>query len=96
MEVVKGLPPELLSFLRFSAIAGLLATTTLLMNFNHKAFSNFFGYRSKSLWWLFLVFSVLPLLLFLFVFNFLFGRLDLEKYGRLVLRVFGSRGLNEY
>jgi len=94
MGVIDKFPAELLLFFRYSAIAGFLATVTLIINFNHTKFANIFGDRSKSLWWLFLIFSVIPLLLFLFIFNFVFGRFELRQYGDTVLAVFGMKGLN--
>ncbi|OGM09492.1 hypothetical protein A2159_01010 [Candidatus Woesebacteria bacterium RBG_13_34_9] len=87
----KLISPETMAFLRFSAIAGLLTTTTLLVNLNKKTFNNIFQQRSKSLWWVFLFSSILPLLLFLYIFNFLFGEIDMLKEGKLVLKVFGLK-----
>jgi hypothetical protein len=89
MEIIGKLPPEFISFLRFSAVSGLLALTVILINFNHSKFSHVFGDRSRNLWWLFLVFSVVPLMFLLFMFNFIVGRSDLRQYGQLVLQVFG-------
>jgi len=77
-----------MAFFRFSAVAGLLATTVLLINLNHKAFDRVLGPKSKSLWWLFVLFSVVPLLLFLYIFTFLFGKMNLREQGELVLNLF--------
>lgn len=71
----KSIPSEFTEFLRYSAITGFLVVTTLVINLNHKAFKYVLGDKSKSYWWLFVLFAVFPLLLFLYAFTFLFGRL---------------------
>ena len=83
--------PEVQAFFRFSAIAGLLATTVLLINLNHKTFNRVLGERSKSLSWLFVLLSVVPLLLFLYIFSFLFGNTNLREQGELILKLFGRK-----
>ena len=88
MKISDFFSPSVIAFFRFSAVAGLLATTALLINLNHKAFDRVLGQKSRSLWWLFVLFSVVPLLLFLYIFTFLFGKMNLREQGELVLRLF--------
>jgi len=69
------LPVEALQFLKFSAIAGFLATATLLINLNNKAFNYIFKEKAKSYFWFFLLISIIPLLAIIYVFNVFFGKL---------------------
>jgi hypothetical protein len=66
---------QTLQIVKYSAIAGFIATTTLLINLNNKLFLKVFKKKSKSYFWFFLVISVIPLLAFLYVFNAVFGKL---------------------
>jgi len=96
MELLEKFPSEFIYFLRYSAVAGLLALTVILINLNHYKFRSIFGERSGKLWWLFFTFSILPLMFFIFMFNFVLGRVDLRHYGQIVLRVFGRQNLSDY
>ena len=60
---------------RFGAIIGLIVATTLFVNINNKAFNTVFRERAKSYFWFFLMLSVIPLLVFIYIFSFLFGKL---------------------
>jgi len=71
----KSIPPEFTEFLRYSAITGFIVVTTLLINLNHKTFRYVLKDNARKYWWLFVVFAVVPLLLFLYVFTFIFGKL---------------------
>lgn len=90
-----NLPRAWVSFFRYSAMAGFLAITALIINLNHKAFNKLFGEKAKTYRWVFLVTSIFPLLLFLYIFALLFGKADLREQGELVLRIFGRKGLEE-
>ncbi len=72
LAAYKMLPPQLMEFFRFSAIAGLIAAVTLLINLHYSAFRYIFKERTKTYWWLFIVMTVIPLFLFLYVFSLLF------------------------
>lgn len=67
---------QTLNVIKYGAIAGFLATTTLLINLNNKLFLRVFKEKSKSYFWFFLIISIIPLLAFLYVFNALFGKLS--------------------
>lgn len=82
---------RILLFVRFAAILGFLVVTVFLINLNHKALKNYLRLDTKSQILLFLISSVLPLALFLYVANFLILGKDLAGYGQLVLLVFGRR-----
>ena len=77
MKGAELIPAEFFSFLRFSAITGFLATTTLFINMHHEAFGRMFKQRASNYWWLFVLLSIVPFLLFLYIFNFVFGKLQL-------------------
>ena len=64
---------------KYGAMLGFLVATTLLINLNNKAYSRVFKTKSKSYFWFFLVLSIIPLLAFIYVFNFLFGKLTLAR-----------------
>jgi spore maturation protein SpmB len=66
---------KVLEVFKYGAMLGFLVATTLLINLNNKAFTSVFREHSKAYFWFFLVISVIPLLAFIYVFNFLFGRL---------------------
>ena len=83
---------QIQSFFKFSAVVGFLATTTLLINLNHFTFQRVFGEgKSKSFWWLFVLFSVIPLLVILYIFNIVFNRISLEEQAKIVLNIFRVR-----
>jgi hypothetical protein len=62
MSIFEILPPEVYLVLRTTAIAGFLTATVLLININHKAFKFVFKEKSKTYWWLFTVFTIVPIL----------------------------------
>src|SRR3972149_5607418 len=68
---------QTLSLFKYGAMLGFLVATVLLMNLNNKAFKYVFKDRAKSYFWFFLLLSVIPLLVFIYIFNLLFGRLSL-------------------
>jgi hypothetical protein len=61
------------SSLKLVAFVGFLATATLFIGFNHKVFEVVFGEKSKTYWWLFALFVIVPFLLVIYIFSFLFG-----------------------
>ncbi len=70
--------PELLNaqFVQTTRIVGIivfLSIATLFIGFNHNIFKIVFAEKSKSYWWLFALLTIIPFLLVLFVFSFLFG-----------------------
>lgn len=67
------LPPELLTFFRYSAILGFISVSVLIINLNHKLFDTVFRDSAKKFWWLFVLVSTVPLLVIIYVFNFFFG-----------------------
>jgi len=69
----KVIPPQFLEFMRYSAITGFIVTTTLIVNINHHVFGTIFRERAKSYWWLFVLSGIIPLLVFIYIFNFIFG-----------------------
>ena len=69
----KLIPPELLEFVRYSAIAGFIAATTLVVNINHKIFRKIFKENPGTYWWLFVVSSLIPLSVFFYIFSLVFG-----------------------
>lgn len=71
---IKEIPPQMIEFVRYSAIAGFIAATTLVVNINHKIFNTFFKERTASFWWLFVISALIPLSLFLYIFSLLFGK----------------------
>lgn len=71
----RSVPPEFTEFLRYSSITGFIVVTTLVINLNHKAFRYVLKDNARKYWWIFVLFAVIPLLLFLYAFTFLFGKL---------------------
>jgi len=67
------LPPELLSFFRYAAILGFISVAVLIINLNHKLFDTVFRDSAKKFWWLFVLVSVVPFLVIIYVFDFFFG-----------------------
>jgi len=74
MDIFQYLPPEVYIVFRTTAIAGFLTASVLLININHKAFKFVLKEKSKTYWWLFTVFTVVPLLVILQIFTIFFGR----------------------
>ena len=68
-------PSEILEFLRYSAIVGFISTATIVINLNNKAFKRILGENAARLWWLFVLLAVIPLFVFLYLFNLIFGQL---------------------
>lgn len=71
---IKKIPPEVMQFVKVTAIGGFVATSALIVNINFRAFSKVFSARTRSLWWLFLLLMIFPLLIFLYLFSLLFGK----------------------
>lgn len=71
----KEVVAQTIQVIKYSAIVGFIATTTLLINLNNKLFLNVFKEKAKSYFWFFLVISIIPLLAFLYIFNVFFGKL---------------------
>ena len=71
---LKSIPKEVLEVVKYAAIGGLVATTTLIVNLSNVAFRTVFHERTKTYWWLFAMFTIIPLLLFLYVFSLIFGK----------------------
>lgn len=63
---------HVLTVLKLAALIGFLVCTTLIINLNHRAFNSLLNKRASSLWWLFLLLSIIPFVLIIFVFNFFF------------------------
>lgn len=74
MEPAQTVIPQLTHVFRISSIAGFIAAVTLIINLNFVAFRKVFKKRTRTYWWLFLVFMLAPLFLFLYIFNLFFGR----------------------
>ncbi len=72
---MKPIDPRLMEAFRIGSITGFLATVTLLINVNYKVYQRIFKDKAKSYWWLFLLSALIPLLLFLYIFSLLFGKL---------------------
>ncbi|OGM25115.1 hypothetical protein A2962_02320 [Candidatus Woesebacteria bacterium RIFCSPLOWO2_01_FULL_39_61] len=72
-------PREFLEFVRYGAITGFIAVTTLVININHKAFNTIFREKARSFWWLFVISGIIPLLLFLYAFTLIFDHWDFLK-----------------
>lgn len=74
MEILATfIPHEILIFFRYSAILGFICVATLVINLNHNLFNKVMSDNAKTFWWLFVIISVVPLLVIIYVFNFFFG-----------------------
>lgn len=82
---------ELFHLVSLASFFGFIVLAVIVINLNYHAFTKFLGQRSKSFWWFFLIFSLFPLLLILYIFSFLFGGFDLKKQADLVLKIFARR-----
>lgn len=60
--------------IKVASVLGLIICSTLLVALNFKFFSKVFKERTASLWWLFLIISIVPFLVMLGVFTVLFER----------------------
>jgi len=67
------IPPDMLELIRIIAIAGFVATATLVVSLNFKAFNQVFQSQTNKLWWLFLLLMIFPLMLILYIFSLIFG-----------------------
>ena len=67
------IPPEIMEFIRITAIGGFITTSTLVISLNFRAFNKVFSYNAKKLWWLFMLLMIIPLLITLYVFTLIFG-----------------------
>jgi len=74
MQIFDYLPPQVYFAFRVTAIAGFVTSSVLLVNINHRAFKWVLKEKSKTYWWLFTVFTVVPLLVILQIFSLFFGR----------------------
>lgn len=72
-EGVANLEPGVGSFLKTSAFAGFLVATTLVVGLNFKIFKFVFKDSILAYWWAFMLVSLIPLFLLLYVFTLLFG-----------------------
>ena len=70
-----SIPEEIMQFLHYSAITGFIIVSVLLINLNHKAFDYVLKDNSKKYWWLFVLLAIIPLMLFLYAFTSIFGKL---------------------
>ena len=68
------IPPQMKEFFQFSAIAGLIAAVTLLINLHYSVFRFIFKEKTRTYWWLFAAITLIPLSLFLYIFTLLFDR----------------------
>lgn len=67
-----------IQFLRYGAMLGFFVASILIINLNNKAFNFVFKEHAKRYFWFFMLLSVIPLLVFIFLFNAFFGRLNLS------------------
>jgi hypothetical protein len=67
-----------MQMVRYSAIVGFIAATTLVINLHNKLYLKVFKNKAKSYFWFFLLLSIIPLLVFLYIFNALFQKLSLK------------------
>ena len=65
--------PEFLAFVRYGAITGFICVSVLIINLNHKLFNTVFRDSAKRFWWLFVLISLVPFLVIIYIFNFFFG-----------------------
>jgi len=75
MDNIKFLPPGIITFVRYSAIAGFIAIVPLIINLDFKAFRLVFKEKTATYWWFFVVLTVIPFLVLLYAFTKIFGRL---------------------
>ena len=71
MEI--AIPVETQSVLQTIALLGFLITATLIVGLNFKIFTNIFKEKASHYWWLFLVISVVPILVAIYIYAFFFG-----------------------
>lgn len=65
-------------FLRYGAMLGFFVTSILVINLNNKAFRYVFKSHARSYFWFFMLLSIIPLLVFIFLFTTFFGKLNLS------------------
>ena len=68
-------PPQIMTFVRYTAIAGFIAIVPLVINLDYKAFSLVFKEKTITYWWFFVVLTIVPLMVLLYAFSKIFGRL---------------------
>lgn len=66
-----------MQFLKYGAMLGFFVTSVLVINLNNKAFKYIFKDHAKNYFWFFLLLSIIPLLVFIYLFNLFFGKLNL-------------------
>jgi hypothetical protein len=67
-----------MQFLRYGAMLGFFVVSILIINLNNKAFRFVFREHAKTYFWFFLLLSIIPLLVFIYLFNAFFGKLNLS------------------
>lgn len=70
--MTESINTKLKDFVEFVAFLGFLVTATLLINLNFRGFKFVFGEKVRSYWWLFLLLTIVPLLVILYIFSLLF------------------------
>lgn len=68
----KLLNSQINNFLEFTAFLGFLVTATLFINLNFKGFKTVFREKTLNYWWLFILLTVAPLLVIIYIFTLLF------------------------
>lgn len=58
--------------IKFGALAGFIAASTILINLNYKAFNSVFQKKTKMVWFLFFVMAALPFGIMLLLFSYFF------------------------
>lgn len=64
---------QIQNVLKSVSLVGFLVTATLIVGLNFKIFTNIFKDKASNYWWLFLVISVVPLLVALYIYTIFFG-----------------------
>jgi hypothetical protein len=64
---------QLQGSIKIVAFVGFLAAATLFIGLNHKFFVLALGEKSKTYWWMFIIIAVVPLLIIIYAFSYLFG-----------------------
>lgn len=65
---------QILEIIKFASSAGFLICLTLIAGLNFKIFKSLLKDKFQKFWWVFVISSVFPLLVFLFIFTVLFER----------------------
>ena len=70
--VGRELSPEISQFLRLSSFIGFMVTATFIINLNFKTFRSVFKEKTGHYWWLFLLITLIPLMVIIYLFSLLF------------------------